>query len=101
LSRRPVWGVPDPEHISTAYAERQNLTMRMSVRRFTRLTNGFSKKALNLERALAINFMYYSYCRVHSTIKTTPARKAGLADHTWTLHEIANLPETMLKPLAA
>ncbi len=97
--RTPVYGVPDPDHISTAYAERQILTMRMSMRRFTRLTNGFSKKARNLELALAINFMYYNYCRVHSTIKTTPARKAGLADHIWTLHEIAQLPDS--KRLAA
>ena len=59
--RTPIWGVPDPDHISTAYVERNNLTMRMSMRRFTRLTNGFSKKTENLQRALAINFMYYNF----------------------------------------
>jgi IS1 family transposase len=99
--RTAIWGVPDPDHISTAYVERQNLTMRMSMRRFTRLTNGFSKKALNLQRALALHFMYYNFCRKHSTIKTTPAIKAGLTDRVWTLHDLANLPELMRGGLAA
>jgi IS1 family transposase len=99
--RTPIWGVPDPDHISTAYVERQNLTMRMSMRRFTRLTNGFSKKAENLQRALAINFMYYNFCRKHQTIKTTPAIKAGLTDRLWTLHDVARLPELMDGGLAA
>uniref|UniRef100_E6Q1B3 IS1 transposase n=1 Tax=mine drainage metagenome TaxID=410659 RepID=E6Q1B3_9ZZZZ len=99
--RTAIWGVPDPDHISTAYVERQNLTMRMSMRRFTRLTNGFSKKALNLQRALALHFMHYNFCRKHSTIKTTPAIKAGLTDRVWTLHDLANLPELMRGGLAA
>ncbi len=99
--RTAIWGVPDPDHISTAYVERQNLTMRMSLRRFTRLTNGFSKKALNLQRALALYFMHYNFCRKHSTIKTTPAIKAGLTDRLWTLHDLANLPDLMRGGLAA
>lgn len=99
--RTPIWGVPDPDYISTAHVERQNLTMRMSMRRFTRLTNGFSKKAENLQRSLALYFMHYNFCRKHSTIKTTPAIKAGLTDRIWTLHDLANLPELMRGGLAA
>jgi IS1 family transposase len=99
--RTPVWGVPDPDFISTAYVERNNLTMRMSMRRFTRLTNGFSKKAENLQRALAINFMHYNFCRKHLTIKTTPAIKAGLTDRIWTLHDLAKLPDVLSDSLAA
>lgn len=91
--RRPVYGVPDPEHISTAHVERNNLTMRMGMRRFTRLTNAFSKKAVNLQRSLALHFMHYNYCRKHMSIKTTPAMKAGLTDRMWTLHDLARLPE--------
>jgi len=75
--------------------------MRMSMRPFTRLTNGFSKKARNLQRALAINFMYYNFCRRHMTIRTTPAMKAGLANHQWTLHEIARLPDLAATESAA
>jgi IS1 family transposase len=87
-------GDPDPEHISTSYVERANLTMRMGMRRFTRLTNGFSKKVENLEAAVALHFMHYNFCRVHQTLKTTPAVDAGIADHVWTLAEvIALLPE--------
>ena len=74
-------GDPDPEHISTSYVERANLTMRMGMRRFTRLTNGFSKKVQNLEAAVALHFMHYNFCRVHQTLKTTPAVDAGIADH--------------------
>jgi len=99
--RTPVYGMPDPSHISTAYVERQNLTMRMSMRRFTRLTNGFSKKAENLQRALALHFMHYNFCRRHQTIKTTPAIAAGLTDRTWTLHDLARLPDLMTGGLAA
>lgn len=99
--RTPVFGLPDEEHISTAYVERQNLTMRMSMRRFTRLTNAFSKKALNLQRAIALNFAYYNLCRKHSTIKTTPAMAAGLTDRVSTLHDLANLPDLMRGEAAA
>ena len=89
--RTPIWGVPDPDHISTACVERNNLTMRMSMRRFMRLTNGASKKAQNLQRALALHFMHYNFCRKHTTIKTTPAMKAGLTDRLRTLHDLARL----------
>jgi len=74
-------GKPDPKHISTSFVERQNLTMRMSMRRFTRLTNGFSKKVENHEHMLAIYFMYYNFCRVHQTLRVTPAMEAGIANH--------------------
>jgi IS1 family transposase len=99
--RTSLYGIPEPDHISTAYVERNNLTMRMSMRRFTRLTNGFSKKAENLQRALAINFMHYNFCRKHMTIKTTPAIKAGLTDRLWTIHDLARLPDLMLGEAAA
>lgn len=86
-------GNPDPKHISTSYVERQNLTMRMSMRRFTRLTNAFSKKLSNHEHMLAIYFMYYNFCRVHQTLRVTPAMEAGLADHVWTIMELVALAE--------
>jgi transposase InsO family protein len=90
--KRPIGGQPDPAHISTSYAERQNLTMRMSMRRFTRLTNAFSKKLENLECAVALHFMYYNFARPHQTLKgKTPAMAAGVADHAWTIEEIVNL----------
>lgn len=102
VHRTPIYGVPDPDHISTAYVERQNLTMRMSMRRFTRLTNGFSKKAENLQRALALNFMYYNFCRKHQTLKgKTPAIAAGLTGRFWTMRDLANLPELLDGGLAA
>jgi IS1 family transposase len=84
-------GYPDPEHISTSYVERSNLTMRMGMRRFTRLTNGHSKKIANHRHAIALHFMFYNFARVHSTLKTTPAVDAGVADHVWTLDEIIGL----------
>jgi IS1 family transposase len=84
-------GDPDPQHISTSFVERQNLTMRMSMRRFTRLTNGFSKKVENLEAAVALHFVYYNFARVHQTLRVTPAMQAGLADHVWTIEEIVAL----------
>ena len=86
-----VTGDPDPEKISTSYVERQNLTMRMGMRRFTRLTNGFSTKVENLTHAVAVHYMHYNFARVHQTLKTTPAMAAGVADHKWSLHEIAAL----------
>ena len=86
-------GDPDPEHISTSYIERQNLTMRMSMRRFTRLTNAFSKKVENLAAAVSLHFMHYNFCRVHKTLGTTPAVAAGVADHVWTIDEIVALLE--------
>lgn len=101
ISRNALYGVPDPDRISTAHVERQNLTMRMSMRRFTRLTNGFSKKALNLHRALALHFMHYNFCRKHQTLKTTPAIAAKLTDRMWMLRDLARLPELMSGGLAA
>ena len=86
-----VMGNPHPKHISTSYIERQNLTMRMYMRRFTRLTNGFSKKLQNHAAALALYFMYYNFARIHKTLRVTPAMEAGAADHVWDLEEIALL----------
>ena len=86
-------GNPDPRHISTSFVERQNLTMRMQMRRFTRLTNGFSKKRVNLEAAVAIHYMQYNFCRVHQTLRVTPAMEAGISDHVWTLDELVGLLE--------
>ncbi len=86
-----VAGRPDPEHISTSFAERQNLTMRMSMRRFTRLTNAFSKKVDNHKAALALYFMHYNFARIHKTLRITPAMEAGVADHVWSLEEISRL----------
>ena len=87
----PISGNPDPRHISTSYVERSNLTMRMSMRRFTRLTNAFSKKLENLKHSVEVNFMYYNYCRIHQTLRVTPAMEAGLADHVWEVEELIDL----------
>jgi hypothetical protein len=76
-------GDPDPDHISTSYVERQNLTLRMHLRRLTRLTNGFSKKLENLKAAVALHFAYYNFCRVHSSLRVTPAMEAGLSNRVW------------------
>jgi IS1 family transposase len=84
-------GSPDPNHISTSYVERQNLTMRMSMRRFTRLTNAFSKKIENHEAAIALHFMHYNFCRVHKTLRVTPAMESGLASHVWSIEELVGL----------
>ena len=89
-----VQGNPDPERISTSYVERQNLTMRMGMRRFTRLANGFSKKVENLECAVALHFMYCNFARTHKTLKTPPAMAAGLATRAWTLQEIVALADS-------
>ena len=88
---KTVIGVPDPDHVSTSYVERQNLTMRMSMRRFTRLTNGFSKKIDNHGHAVALHFMHYNFCRIHKTLRVTPAMEAGIADHVWTMDELVSL----------
>lgn len=89
--RQIVTGNPDPKHISTSYVERQNLNMRMSMRRFTRLTNGFSRKVENHAHAVAIHFMYYNFGRIHKSLRITPAMAAGVTDHVWSLEEIAAL----------
>jgi IS1 family transposase len=88
-----IEGAPDPHKISTSYVERQNLTMRMSMRRFTRLTNGFSKKVENHAAMVSLHFLYYNFGRVHSSLGklTTPAMAAGKSDHVWTCDEVADL----------
>jgi IS1 family transposase len=88
---KTVSGDPDPKHVSTSYVERQNLTLRMSMRRFTRLTNGFSKKIENHGHMVSLFYMYYNFCRVHQTLRVTPAMEAGLADHVWTIDELVGL----------
>lgn len=88
-TKKVASGSPDLSTISTSYVERQNLTMRMSMRRLTRLTNGFSKKWENLEKALALHFAYYDFCRVHQTLRVTPAMAANVTDHIWALEELA------------
>ncbi len=88
-----VTGVPDMAHVSTSYVERQNLTMRMSMRRFTRLTNAFSKKLENLGYAVALHFMWYNFGRIHQSLRVTPAMAAGVDLHVWSLEEIAALAD--------
>lgn len=84
-----IWGTPDPARASTSYIERQNLTIRMACRRFTRLTNAFSKKLDNLKAALALHFAWYNFVRIHRTLRITPAMAAGITDHVWSLEELA------------
>jgi hypothetical protein len=86
-------GNPDYKHISTSFVERQNLNMRMSMRRFTRLTNGFSKKVENHAHAIALHFMYYNFVRIHKTLKVTPAMQAGLTKRLWSIEDLARLLE--------
>jgi IS1 family transposase len=84
----PRLGEPEEKFISTSYVERQNLTMRMSMRRFTRLTNGFSKKIQNHEAAVALHYMYYNFVRIHQTLRVTPAMAAGVSTHVWSWWEV-------------
>lgn len=97
IEPRPIFGSPDLDLVSTSYVERANLTMRMNMRRFTRLTNAFSKRVEMHEHAVALHFMHYNFCRAHETLtrergaKTTPAMAAGVADHIWTLDEVVAL----------
>ena len=91
--KEAITGNPDPAHVSTSYVERQNLTMRMSMRRFTRLTNAFSKKVGNHCAAVALHFMHYNFCRIHQTLRVTPAMAAGVTDHVWEIGEIVDLLE--------
>lgn len=86
-----IEGAPDPKFVSTSLVERANLTMRMSIRRFTRKTNAFSKKIQNLQAAVAMTFMYYNYCRIHSTLRVTPAMQAGIAHHAWSVEGLVRL----------
>lgn len=90
MKKTAIFGNPDLDKATTSHVERQNLTMRMSMRRFTRLTNAFSKKWLNMRYAIALYFAYYDFCRVHSTLRVTPAMEAGLTNHVWTLEELLN-----------
>lgn len=89
--REVIRGNPDPAHISTSYVERQNLSMRMGMRRFTRLTNAFSKKVENHAHAVALYFLHYNFARIHGTLRVTPAMAAGVSDHVWSLEEIVAL----------
>jgi IS1 family transposase len=91
--KQHVMGSPDRKHVSTSHVERQNLTMRMCMRRFTRLTNGFSKKIENHEASVALHFMYYNFCRIHQTLRVTPAMAAGITDRLWDVEDIAALLE--------
>jgi IS1 family transposase len=88
-----IKGSPEPKHISTSYVERQNLTMRMSIRRFTRLTNAFSKKLDNHAYAVALHFVHYNFCRIHKTLRVTPAMAAGLSFHVWSIQDLVRLLE--------
>jgi IS1 family transposase len=98
---KTIIGYPDPDHVSTSYVERQNLTMRMSMRRFTRLTNGFSKKLENHGHAVALYFFHYNFCRIHKTLRVTPAMEAGIADHVWSLEELIALLDSKPQQQAA
>jgi IS1 family transposase len=93
----PLIGKPNPKHVSTSFAERQNLTMRMTMRRFTRLTNAFSKKLDNHRHAIALHYMHYNFCRIHQTLRVTPAMEAGITDHVWSIEEIITLLDADVK----
>ncbi len=84
-------GSPDPEHVSTSYVERANLSMRMGMRRFTRLTNAFSKKIENHSAAVALYFMYYNFARVHKTLRCSPAMAAGVDSRLWEIKDIVSM----------
>lgn len=97
IETRRINGNPDEKHISTSYVERANLTMRMNMRRFTRLTNAFSKKLENHMHAISLHFMYYNFCRIHKSLRVTPAMEAGIDDHVWTVEEVITMAETVRK----
>ena len=89
MEESSISGNPDPKHVSTSYVERQNLTMRMHMRRYTRLTNAFSKKIENHAHSVALHYMFYNFCRVHSTLRhSTPAMAAHLTDHVWSVADL-------------
>jgi hypothetical protein len=88
-----VEGNPDPKHVSTSFAERQNLTLRMQSRRFTRLTNAFSKKLENHALSVALHYMHYNFCRIHKMLRITPAMAAGVTDHVWSVADIVAMIE--------
>lgn len=91
--REAIIGKPDRSHVSTSIVERQNLTMRMGMRRMTRLTNGFSKRVQNLEYAVALHFMYYNFCRIHQSLRVTPAMACGVTDKLWSIGDVVELLE--------
>jgi IS1 family transposase len=97
---KTVSGDPDPKHVSTSFVERQNLSMRMGIRRFTRLTNGFSKKIENHAAAVTLWFMYYNFCRIHQTLRVTPAMEAGLSNNVWTIEELVKLLKYEESPIS-
>jgi IS1 family transposase len=88
-----ITGKPDPAHVSTSYVERHNLTMRMSMRRFTRLTNAFSKKLANHEHSLSLYFVCYNFVRVHKSLRTSPAMAAGICDRLWSMEDLVRLTD--------
>ncbi len=91
--KRKIIGNPKRSLVSTSYIERQNLSLRMGNRRFTRLTNAFSKKLENHKHACALHFFHYNFCRIHQTLRVTPAMEAGIADHVWSLEEVVALTD--------
>jgi hypothetical protein len=93
-------GDPDRRHINTSYVERSNLTMRMSVRRFTRLTNAFSKKVDNLRHAVALYAVHYNFCRIHQTLRVTPAMEAGISSRVWDVSDIVRLADSAVSLVA-
>jgi hypothetical protein len=98
--RATVCGTPANTHISTSIVERQNLTMRMSIRRFARLTNAFSKKVANHEHSVALHFFHYNFCRIHQSLRVTPSMEAGISDHVWGLDELVGLLDSPLAQAA-
>jgi IS1 family transposase len=93
ISKHRVEGSPDPKHVSTSFVERQNLTLRMQARRFTRLTNAFSKKLENHALSVALHYMHYNFCRIHKTLRITPAMAAGVTDRVWSVADIVAIIE--------
>ncbi len=93
----PISGQPDRKHVSTSYIERQDLNMRMQMRRFTRLTNGFSKKLDNHIHSLALFHMHHNFCRIHQTLRVTPAMEAGISQHMWSVADLVRLSASVVK----
>jgi IS1 family transposase len=100
VSKHVIFGSPDPDHISTSHNERCNLTMRMHMRRFTRLTNAFSKKVENHRHSVALHMMWYNFCRIHQTLRVTPAMAAGVSDHVWEIEEVVRLIDQPFKAVS-
>jgi hypothetical protein len=100
IRKTRIEGNPDPNHVSTSYAERQNRTLRMSNRRFTRLTDAFSKKLSNHALSVALHYMHYNFCRIHKTLRITPAMAAGVTDHVWSVADIIAMIEAAEQPPA-